>query len=100
MNTKIYVENLAPETTERELTELFSAFGNVADVNIAVEGVERKSRCFGCVTMMTPEGAWAAIQSLNGQTVGTTAIAVSEWRSSRRANSQNGRSPLRSSKLH
>ncbi len=81
MNTKIYVENLAGDTTETELTDLFSAYGNVADVNIAFDS-DRKSRRFGRVTMMTPEGAWAAIQALNGKTLGAATLAVREWWSS------------------
>ena len=101
MNAKIYVENLAAETTETELTDLFSTYGNVADVNIAVDGPDRKSRRFGCVTMVTSEGAQAAIQALNGKTLGTATLAVSEWWSSPRVHSPNGRSPRRTaSKLY
>jgi RNA recognition motif-containing protein len=101
MNTKIYVENLAADTTETELTGLFSTYGNVADVNIAVDGPDRKSRRFGCVTMVTSEGAQAAIQALHGKTLGTATLAVREWWLSRGPTSPNGRSPLRStSKLY
>ena len=101
MNAKIYVENLAADTTETELTDLFSTYGNVADVNIAVDGPDRKSRRFGCVTMATSEGAQAAIRALNGKIVGTATLAVREWRSSPGARLPNGRIPLRSaSKLY
>jgi RNA recognition motif-containing protein len=101
MNAKIHVENLAAGTTENELMDLFSAYGNVANVNIAFDQVERKSRRFGCGTMATSEGAQAAIQALNGKIVGTATLAVSEWRSNRGAISPNGRSPLpRTSKLY
>lgn len=81
MNTKLYVENLATDTTETELTDLFSAYGNVSEVNIALD-CDGKSRGFGRVTMMTTEGARAAIQALNGRTIGKAALAVSEWWSS------------------
>jgi len=81
MNTKIYVENLTADTTETELTDLFSAYGNVADVNIAFDS-DRKSRRFARVTMVTSEGARAAIQALNGRTLGTATLAVREWWSS------------------
>ena len=60
MNNKIYVDNLAETTTERELMDLFSAYGNVVDVNIAVDRTSHKPRGFGFVTMMTPEGTRAA----------------------------------------
>jgi RNA recognition motif-containing protein len=95
MNTKIYVENLAAETTENELKDLFSTYGNVGDVNIAVEGVERKSRGFACVTMVTPEATRDAIQALNGKTLGTATITVTKWWSSLRTNSS---SPSKSGK--
>jgi RNA recognition motif-containing protein len=93
MNTKIYVENLATETTENELKDLFSAYGNVGGVNIAVEGVERKSRGFACVTMATAEAARAAIQALNGRTLGTATLVVAKWWSSLRADSSSSSKP-------
>lgn len=78
MNTKIYVDNLSPVTTESELMNLFSTYGNVVDVNIAVDRTSQKSRGFGFVTMVTPEGARAAIRSLNGKVMGAGTLAVSE----------------------
>jgi RNA recognition motif-containing protein len=100
MNAKIYVENLAADTTETELTDLFSTCGNVVAVNIAVD-VDRKSRRFGCVTMVTSEGAQAAIRDLNGKTLGTATLAVREWGSKTAGNLPNRRTPLRStSKLY
>jgi RNA recognition motif-containing protein len=78
MNPKIYVENIAPATTEKELREIFSAYGNVAEINIMVERVDQKPRSFGFVTMVTPEGARAAIQALQGRRIGEHALTVSE----------------------
>ncbi len=92
MNTKIYVDNLAATTTERELMDLFSAYGNVVSVNIAVDRTSHKSRGFAFVTMMTPEGAGAAIQGLNGKAVGTKTLAASEaWPDEEHGSSLNGR---------
>jgi cold-inducible RNA-binding protein len=78
MNTKVHVDNLAAITTERDLNGLFSAYGNVVDVNIAVDPASHKPRGFGFVTMATPEGARAAIQALNGQATGSCTLTVSE----------------------
>jgi RNA recognition motif-containing protein len=50
----------------------------VASINIAVDRATAKPRGFGFVTMVTPEGARAAIQALNGKIIGTTTLAVSE----------------------
>ncbi len=76
MNTKVYVDNLAATTTANDVTEIFSAFGNVADVHIAVECENPKPRGFGFVTMDTPEGARAAIDALDGKQIGTYVLTV------------------------
>ena len=78
IHNKVYVDNLAATTTEGELKDLFSAYGSVADVNIAVDHASHKPRGFGCVTMVTPEGARAAIQALNGKAIGTCTLTASE----------------------
>ncbi|HTQ50920.1 MAG TPA: hypothetical protein VMJ12_09435 [Candidatus Acidoferrales bacterium] len=92
MNTQVYVDNLAAVTTEGDLKNLFSAYGNVMDVNIAVDRASRKPRGFGFVTMATPEGARAAIQALNGKAIGTCTLTVSPaWPREVRAGSPNGR---------
>ena len=78
MNTKAYVDNLSAATTENELRDLFSTYGNVVAVNIAVDRASREPHGFGFVTMVTPEGARAAIKALNGKKMGTSILAVSE----------------------
>ena len=72
MTTKIYVENIAPATTENELKDLFSTYGNVAEVNIVLDRTCQKPRSFGFVTMVTAEGARAAIQALHGRQMENT----------------------------
>jgi RNA recognition motif-containing protein len=90
MNTKIYVDNLAAVTTERQLIELFSVYDNVVNVSIAVDRTSRKPRGFGFVTMVTSEGARAAIQALNGKMIGANRINASEaWPDEEHANSRN-----------
>ncbi|HEV2328621.1 MAG TPA: RNA-binding protein [Verrucomicrobiae bacterium] len=78
MNYKIYIDNLAPATSENELEVLFSAYGNVADVNIVVERTDQKLRGFGYLTMVTREGARAAVQALNGMRIREHTLRVSE----------------------
>ena len=90
-HNKVYVDNLAAVTTERDLIDLFSPYGNVAEVNIAVDRVNHKSRGFGFVTMATSEGARSAIQALNGKAVGTRTLTVSEaWPNEERTTSSRG----------
>jgi RNA recognition motif-containing protein len=78
MSAKIHVDNIAASTTENELKELFSAYGNVTEVNIVVERTPQKPRGFGFVTMVTPEGARAAIQALHGRQLAEHTLIVSE----------------------
>jgi RNA recognition motif-containing protein len=47
MHNKVYVDDLAAVTTERDLIDLFSSYGNVAEVNIAVDRIHHKLRSFG-----------------------------------------------------
>ena len=90
MNTKIYVDNLAVVTTEADLLKLFSPYGNVAEVNIPINRASHRPRGFGFVTMVTSEGARAAIQALNGKVIGScTLTASAAWPHEERA----GKSP-------
>jgi cold-inducible RNA-binding protein len=92
MITKIYVDNLAPDTTKNELMNVFSPYGNVMEVNVAVDHTSQKPRGFGFVTMVTPEGARAAIRALNGKPIGTCTLTASEaWPREERASAPNGR---------
>lgn len=76
MATRIYVENIAPATTENELKEIFSAYGNVAEVDIVVDRSNQKSRAFGYVTMVIPEGARPAIEALQGRQIAEYVLTV------------------------
>jgi RNA recognition motif-containing protein len=88
MTTKAYVDKLDATTTENDLKHLFSACGDVADVNIVVDSTNQKPRGFGFVTMITPEGAHSAIRALYGEQVATHTLIVSEaWPCEERAGS-------------
>ncbi len=71
MNTKIYFNHLPDSVTEKELTDLFSTYGNIVNVHIATERA-------GFVTMITPEGARVARQSLNGKVLSSGVLTLSE----------------------
>jgi cold-inducible RNA-binding protein len=78
MNTKLHVGNLAPTTTEAELHSLFSAHGNVGEVNLPMDRDRRQSLGIAVVTMATAQGAEAAIRALNGTEVAAHALTVNE----------------------
>jgi RNA recognition motif-containing protein len=60
MSQKLYVGNLNYKTTEDNLKQLFSQFGEVTSVNIL------QGRGFGFVEMAAPESAADAKAKLNG----------------------------------
>jgi len=78
MNAKIYFDKLPSTVTEKELMELFSVYGNVVDIHIQVDRTSPEPRSYGFVTMITPEGARAAIQSISGRTFGRETLVLSE----------------------
>jgi len=78
MSIKIYFDNVAATTTERELMDLFSTYGNVVDVHMVIDRANHESRCRGFVTMITPQGARAAVQALGGKAFGTGILTLSE----------------------
>ena len=97
MNTKLYVGNLAFTTSEKDLQDLFSAHGPVAEVNIPTDRESGRPRGFGFVTMGSPESAQAAILALNGKEIGSRALTVNEARprEDRAGFFSGGRSPHR-----
>ena len=99
VNTKPYVDNLAGATAGSEQRELFSACGNVAEVNIVLDRTSHEPRGFGFVTMAAPEGARAAVQSLDGKMIGAHGFLVTEARPPERpvVRTANARSPRRRS---
>ncbi|MFH0801216.1 MAG: RNA-binding protein [bacterium] len=60
-NKKLYVGNLAYQTTEEELRELFAPYGEIAFAKV----IEQKG--FGFVEMSTVEAAEKAKNELNSQ---------------------------------
>ena len=76
----IYVGNLSRELTEDELRQEFEAFGKVTSVNIIKDRYSGESRGFGFVEMATKSEAQAAINGLNGTSLGERTLSVSEAR--------------------
>ncbi|KAF7401565.1 hypothetical protein HZH68_007385 [Vespula germanica] len=70
----IFVYNLAPETEENVLWQLFGPFGAVQSVKVIRDLQTNKCKGFGFVTMTNYEEAVVAIQSLNGYTLGNRVL--------------------------
>ncbi|CAF1620370.1 unnamed protein product [Rotaria magnacalcarata] len=73
----IFVYNLAPETDENILWQLFGPFGAVQNVKIIRDFQTQKCKGFGFVTMSNYDEALMAINSLNGFTLGNRVLQVS-----------------------
>jgi len=76
----IYVGNLANEVTEKELLELFKAFGEVKSVQVMRELFSGMSKGFGFVEMPGKAHSQAAILGLNGKDLRGQPLRVNEAR--------------------
>jgi RNA recognition motif-containing protein len=74
---RIYVGNLPYSVTRDQLTELFSPFGEVADVHVVTDRQTGRPKGFAFVEM-DDAGAQKAISQLNGSMLGDRAITVNE----------------------
>jgi RNA recognition motif-containing protein len=74
----IYIGNIPRQSTEEELKELFSSFGEVTKVNIIKDKFTGESRGFGFIEMADEESADNAINELNGQDFQGRALTVSK----------------------
>ena len=76
----IFVGSLALTTTEAELREVFTPYGRVERVHILQDRETGRSRGFGFVEMPNASQAQAAIDGLNGRSLGGRFLTVNEAR--------------------
>jgi cold-inducible RNA-binding protein len=78
MSMKLYVGNLAFQTSSEEVQTLFAQAGTVESVSLIEDRETGRSRGFGFVEMSTKEEGAAAIQQFNGKDLGGRALNVNE----------------------
>ena len=78
MAKKLYVGNLTYDTTEDNLVELFSEYGEVLSAQIIIDRDTNRSKGFGFVEMA--DGADEAANALNGQDFKGRNLTVNEAR--------------------
>ena len=78
MSMKLYVGNLAFQTSSEELQTLFAQAGTVESVSLIEDRETGRSRGFGFVEMSSKEEGAAAIQQFNGKDLGGRALNVNE----------------------
>lgn len=74
----IYIGNMSFDTTEDQLREAFTGFGEVSTVNIIKDKYTGEPRGFAFVEMSGKDEAMAAISGLNGQDLNGRALNVNE----------------------
>lgn len=80
MSTKLYVGNLAFQTTSEELQQLFSQAGTVQSASVIEDRDTGRSRGFGFVEMASPEDGQNAISQFNGKEFNGRNLTVNEAR--------------------
>ena len=80
MSKKLYVGNLAFQTTTQDLEQLFAQAGSVASAQIIEDRDTGRSKGFAFVEMSTEDEAAKAIEQFNGKEVAGRALKVNEAR--------------------
>jgi RNA recognition motif-containing protein len=75
---KLYVGNLAFETSSNDLQTLFAQAGTVESVSLIEDRETGRSRGFGFVEMSTKEEGNAAVAQFNGKDLGGRTLKVNE----------------------
>ena len=78
MVKKLYVGNLAFQTTSQDLQQLFAQAGTVESASVIEDRDTGQSKGFAFVEMSTEDEAAAAIEQFNGKEVAGRALKVNE----------------------
>src|SRR5216684_7205333 len=87
MAKKIFVGNLSFQTTDTDLSDMFSEVGQVESVQIITDRDTGRSKGFGFVEMSDDAAATKAIERFNGKEVNGRALTVNEARPMERRDS-------------
>src|SRR5215216_7545757 len=80
MSKKLYVGNLAFQTTSQDLQDLFAQAGTVESASVVEDRDTGQSRGFAFVELSTQEEAASAIEQFNGREVAGRMLKVNEAR--------------------
>lgn len=78
MSMKLYVGNLAFQTSSEDLQQLFAQAGTVESASVVEDRETGRSRGFGFVEMSSNEEGQAAIAQFNGKEVNGRSLNVNE----------------------
>jgi RNA recognition motif-containing protein len=77
---QIYINNFPFTTTEEELRHLFEPYGTVETARIVTDRDTGRPRGFGFVEMPNATEAQAALEGLNGTSLGGRTLTINEAR--------------------
>jgi RNA recognition motif-containing protein len=80
MGNKLYVGNLPYTVRDEDLQQAFGAFGSVNSAKVMMERDTGRSKGFGFVEMGSDAEAQAAVEGMNGQSLGGRSLVVNEAR--------------------
>lgn len=80
MSVKLFVGNLAPETTHAQLRELFSTAGTVESCRVIIDRTSGTSKGFAFIEMTSMEAANIAVEQFNGKDFQGKMMKVNEAR--------------------
>ena len=80
MAKKLYVGNLAFQTTSQDLQDLFAQAGTVESAQVIEDRDTGRSKGFGFVEMASDDEAAAAIEQFNGKDLAGRTLTVNEAR--------------------
>ena len=80
MGNKLYVGNLPYGVRDADLEQAFAPFGSVTSAKVMMERDTGRSKGFGFVEMGSDAEAQAAINGMNGQSLGGRNVVVNEAR--------------------
>ena len=80
MGSKLYVGNLSFDTTDQELEQVFSEYGEIASAIVVKDRQTDRSKGFGFVEFTQEEDAQKAKQAMDGKDLNGRALKVDEAR--------------------
>ncbi len=80
MSGKVYVGNLPFKVDDKELSNLFSKFGEITEATVIKEKYSGRSKGFGFVTFADSASVEKAVSEMNGKEIDGRALKVNEAR--------------------
>ena len=96
----IYVSNLGFNVKDEDLKQFFTPYGEVSSAKIIMDKMTNQSRGFGFVEMSDDAAAQKAVTELNGSSIDSRTIKVTEARPKEEKPSRNFSSGFNNSRSY